>query len=102
MPIASDLSFYEITVADAAGLTVLDAAPPVQVRVEGAGRLIGLDTGDLNYGGRFKVDTREAYQGRLLVTVQSTAPAGEIRLSVGTSGLPTTTITASANAAGAR
>ena len=79
-PIASDLAFYEITVVDEAGLTVPDATPAVTVRVEGAGRLIGLDTGDLNYGGLFKTDTRNAYQGRLLATVQRTAPAGEIRV----------------------
>jgi beta-galactosidase len=97
IPIASDLSFYEITVVDAAGLTVTDATPAVKVDVAGAGRLVGLDTGDLNYGGRFKVDTRDAYQGRLLVTVQSTAPAGEIHLTVSSPKLPAATLTSSAN-----
>ena len=53
LPITSDLAFYEITVVDAAGQTVPGATPAVTVRVEGAGRLIGLDTGDLNYVGRF-------------------------------------------------
>jgi beta-galactosidase len=97
IPVASDLSVYEITVVDAAGLTVTDANPAVKVDVAGAGRLIGLDTGDLNYGGRFKVDTRDAYQGRLLATVQSTAPAGEIHLTVSAPKLPAATLTAFAN-----
>ena len=97
MPVASDLSVYEITVVDAAGLTVADATSSVKVDIAGAGRLIGLDTGDLNYGGRFKVDTREAYQGRLLVAVQSTAPTGEIHLTVSTPKLPAATLTSSAN-----
>jgi hypothetical protein len=69
----------------------------VQVRVEGAGRLIGLDTSDLNYGGFFKVDTRDAYQGRLLVTVQSTAPTREIHLTASAPKLPAATLTSSAN-----
>ena len=86
--IPSDLAFYEITVVDEAGLTVLEATPAVTVHIEGAGRLIGLDTGDLTYGGLFKTDTRNAYQGRLLAIVQRTAPAGEIRLGVAAPGLP--------------
>ena len=90
-PISSDLAFYEITVVDEAGLAVTDATPAVTVRVKGAGRLIGLDTGDLDYGGLFKTGKRTAYQGRLLATVQRTAPAGEVRISAATSGLPTAT-----------
>jgi beta-galactosidase len=101
-PVSGDLAFYEITVVDAAGLTVTDASPLVTVRVEGAGRLIGLDTGDLDYGGLFKVDTRAAYQGRLLATVQRTAPAGEVRLSAAAPGLPTATFASSATAAEAK
>jgi len=88
-PLSSDIACYEITVVDDAGLTVLDATPAVTVRVEGPGRLIGLDTGDLSYGGLFKTDTRNAYQGRLLATVQRTAPTGEIRLLATAPGLPT-------------
>ena len=99
-PIASDLALYEINVVDAAGVPVAEATSAVTVRVEGAGRLIGLDTGDLNYVGLFKVDTRAAYQGRLLATVQRTALAGEIRLSAAAPGLPTTTPAPSANATG--
>ena len=77
-----------------------DRQAAVTVQVEGAGHLIGLDTGDLNYVGLFKVDTRPAYQGRLLATVQRTALAGEIRLSAAAPGLPTATPTPSANATG--
>ena len=89
IPIAGDLAVYEITIVDAAGLTVPDARTAVTVRVEGAGRLVGLDTGDLDYGGLFKVDNRVAYQGRLLATVQRTEGAGEVRITVTAPGLPT-------------
>jgi beta-galactosidase len=89
VPIASDLALYEIMIVDAVGLTVPDAKIAVTVQVEGAGHLIGLDTGDLDYGGLFKVDQRAAYQGRLLATVQRTAGAGEVRLTASAPGLPT-------------
>jgi beta-galactosidase len=90
LPIVSDIMLYEITVVDAAGLTVTDAQPEISIHAEGAGRLIGLDSGDLAYAGNFKTDTRSAYQGRLLATVQRIAPAGEIRVVATSPELPTT------------
>jgi beta-galactosidase len=101
--VPSDLAFYEITVVDRNGLVVTDATPVVKVRVKGAGRLIGLDTGDLDYGGLFKVARRAAYRGRLLATVQRTALTGELRISAAAPGLPTATIVlpAGADATGA-
>ena len=59
------------------------------MRVEGAGRLIGLDTADLSYDGLFKTDTRKAYQGRLLATVQRTTQTGQVRLTATAPGMPT-------------
>jgi beta-galactosidase len=87
LPFASDLTFYETTIVDNAGLTVPSATNAVTVSVQGPGRLIGLDTGELNYGGLFKTGTRDAYQGRLLATVQRTAPGGELRLTAVAQGL---------------
>lgn len=86
-PISGDFGFYEITVVDKAGQVVLEATPEVTVQVEGAGRLAGLDTGDLEHTGLFKTGTRNAYQGRLLATVERTAPAGELRVRAVTTGL---------------
>ncbi len=91
MPVANNVAVYEITVVDAAGLTVPDAKNPVTVQIEGPAKLIGLDTGDLDYGGLFKVATRDAFRGRLLATVQRTASAGETRVTVTAPGLPATT-----------
>jgi beta-galactosidase len=87
-PIASDVSLYDISVVDAAGQAVTDAVPPVTVRVEGSARLIGLDTGDLGYGGSFKTSTRDAYLGRMLATVERTAHQGTLRIVATTPGLP--------------
>jgi beta-galactosidase len=101
-PVPGDLAFCEITVVDEAGVIVPDATPAVTVRIEGTGRLIGLDTGDLSYVGLFKTDTRDAYQGRLLATVQRTQPAGEAKLEAGSPELPTATFVLSTTAADAR
>jgi beta-galactosidase len=89
LPVTNDITLYEITVVDAAGLTVQDATPSVTVSVEGAGKLVGLDTGDLTYDGNFKTNARNAYLGRLLATVQRTASDGDIRVIAVSSGLPT-------------
>jgi hypothetical protein len=87
-PIASSVSLYEILVVDSTGQTVADAASPVTVRIEGPGRLIGLDTGDLAYGGLFKTSTRDAYLGRLLATVERTETKGPLQITATAPGLP--------------
>ena len=79
LPIESDVAVFEITVRDPAGVAVVNATPAITVKVEGAGRLLALDSGDLSYGGLFKTDTRLAHLGRLLVTIQRTG--GEVRIS---------------------
>jgi beta-galactosidase len=90
-PIESEVCLYDVTVVDAAGQTVTDAVSPIAVRVDGAARLIGLDTGDLGYGGSFKTQSRDAYLGRVLATVERTARAGAFRLVVQSPGLPSAT-----------
>jgi beta-galactosidase len=88
LPLAGDVSFYEITLVDQAGLTVQDATNAVTVKVQGPGRLIGLDTSELTYTGNFKTNTRNLSEGRMLATVQRSAANGEIRLNATTPGLP--------------
>jgi len=82
-----DIELYEITIVDGHGVEVTDAAPEVTVDVQGDGRLIGLDTGDLAYGGLFKVATRAAFQGRLLAAVQRIAPWGGMNVGAHAPGL---------------
>ena len=89
LPIATDLVLFEITVCDKAGLKVIDTPNAITVKVEGGGRLIGLDNGELDFAGPYKTDKRNSYQGRLLVTVQRTAQTGEINLTASSPGLTT-------------
>jgi len=89
LPVAvpGEVALYDITVVDAAGQRVVDGAPAVTVKVKGGGRLIGLDTSDLGYAGRFKTNTRKATNGHLLATVQRTGAPGEGRLTATAWGL---------------
>ncbi len=86
LAIASDVSVYEITVTDKAGQILIDATNAITVRIEG-GRLIGIDNGDLNYTGSFKTDTRNAYHGRILATVQKTSAINDVRIKATAPGL---------------
>ncbi len=87
IPVASDIQLFEITVGDKSGLNVIDALAAVTVKVEGSGCFVGLDSGDLVYDGIFKTNTRNTFQGRLLVAVQRTSTEGEIRLTASAPGL---------------
>ena len=86
-PINNDIKLYEILVVDNADLPVIDAAIPVSIKVEGAGKLIGIDSGNLVYEGLFKTDTRDSYQSRILVTIQRTAKEGNIQITATAPGL---------------
>jgi beta-galactosidase len=87
LSIPSDVGVYEITVKDKAGQTVIDATNAITVKVEGGGKLIGIDNGDLNYTGSFKTETRNSYHGRLMVTVQKTSPINEVQIIATATGL---------------
>lgn len=87
--INSDISLFEINVIDKNGIRVIDLNTVITVKVEGNGQIIGIDNGELDYIGSFKINTRNAYQGRLLVTVQrtTTETEGKIRLTASAPGL---------------
>lgn len=89
----NDISIYEILVYDESGIFVFEAEHRVTVQVEGAGKLIGLDSGNLVYEGLFKTDTRNLHQGRLLVTVQQTEKEGKIKITASASGLSDAVLT---------
>ncbi|MDP4238112.1 MAG: glycoside hydrolase family 2 TIM barrel-domain containing protein [Bacteroidota bacterium] len=73
-----DFSFIEITIVDKNGISVVDASNSITVNVTGAGSLEGIDTGNMSYLGIFKTNIREAYKGKLLLTVKSSELEGKI------------------------
>jgi hypothetical protein len=80
LSINSDVGVYEIIVQDKAGQIVVDAAPAITINVGDGAWLIGMDNGDLNYTGPFKTNTRNAYQGRLLVTIQKKPEINDVKI----------------------
>ena len=91
VPFAGDVMFFEIDVIDKNGLPVADAKMPVTVKVEGDAEIIGLDNGQLDFAGPYKTNTREAYNGRLLVTVKKIQQGKGIQLTAESVGLASST-----------
>jgi len=77
-----------VSVVDARGNLVYLAKDAVTVAVTGAGRLLGLDNGDLNDPTAPSSPTKKVREGRALVLLQSARAAGEMQLTVTASGLP--------------
>src|SRR5450432_2772788 len=94
LPVESDILLFEITANDKAGLKVIDANASVTIKTEGPCRLIGLDNGALDFAGPYKTDTRNIYEGRLLVAIERTASAGEISINAAAAGLSSATMKA--------
>lgn len=90
-----DLAHVEVAVVDSAGNTVYSADNPISFEISGNGRIIGVDSGDVRSHESFKAPERKAYQGKVLVIVQSTAVPGPIRIKATSPGLTegTTAIT---------
>lgn len=84
-----DLIFVEISMLDANGIPVENAGNRVEVSVQGAGRLIGLDNGDSTDFDQYKGTSRRLFSGKLLAVVAARPEAGEIRMEVASEGLET-------------
>jgi len=82
-----DVSHVEVSLVDSAGTLVNSANSLVTFEISGKGRIIGVDSGDIRSHESFKAASRQAYQGRCLVIVQSTPEAGTIRLKATSPGL---------------
>ncbi|WP_366290691.1 glycoside hydrolase family 2 TIM barrel-domain containing protein [Paenibacillus sp. AN1007] len=82
-----DLTFVEITVEDDVGNPVQNANNRVQVKVSGAGRLLGLDNGDSTDYDPYKGLSRRLFSGKLMAIIGSTQEAGTIQIEVTSAGL---------------
>lgn len=77
-----DLAFLTVTVEDAQGHPVENAADYVTVHVEGSGRLLGLDNGDSTDTDAYKGCVKRLFNGKLLAVVASRAEAGSVTVTV--------------------
>jgi hypothetical protein len=66
---------------------VTDAAHVITCTADGPARILGIESGDNNSTEDYKTNFRKAWQGRVLVYVQSLKRHGEITVSVAAPGL---------------
>ena len=73
-----DLIFVEISAEDAQGIPVANAKNRIQVKVSGAGHLVGLDNGDSTDYDQYKGTSRRLFSGKLLAIIAAKQEPGEI------------------------
>ncbi len=88
-----DVAHVTVRIVDAQGRMVPDAANEVAFDIQGEGKLIGLDSGDMQSHEDYKGKTRKALNGMCLAVVQSTAKPGQLRLTATSPGLKPSTVT---------
>jgi beta-galactosidase len=88
-----DLAFVSIEALDRHGFRQPHATPRVTVRVEGAGILAGLGSGDLTSTDPYAGPERALFQGRALAVVRATDQPGKITLIVTAPGMPPAKLT---------
>ena len=77
----------EVTITDMDGRWVTNDSSLLQVNVTGAGRLMGLENGDLADNTEYTASYRRAYEGRLIIYIAPTEPGKEITVTVQGEGL---------------
>ena len=97
-----DLSFITIGVVDKDGYPVENAMNYVEILVNGAGRLLGLDNGDSSDFDEYKGNVRKLFNGKLLAVVASKPQAGEITVTVNGKGLESASLQLQATEADVR
>ena len=87
-----DVVHAEISVIDKYGVEVPAANHLLTFDIEGPGKLIGVENGDILDLGPHKVNHRKAFHGKCLALVQATGDPGEIILTVNAEGLQARTV----------
>jgi beta-galactosidase len=82
-----DVSILEVRVVDERSRIVPTADNRVTFAVSGAGRLIGVGSGNPSSHEADKGQTRRAFNGLAMAIVQSSGPAGEITVDATSPGL---------------
>lgn len=88
-----DLAHFTIEALDKYNVLQPNANPQVTLKIEGAGSLAGLGSGDMTSLESYAGTTRMLYQGRALAVVRAGDQPGNITLTVSTPGLPNAKLT---------
>jgi beta-galactosidase len=86
-----DVANVEVQLLDENGTLVPTAADLVTFTVDGPGKLIGVDSGNIMSTERFQASERKAYQGRALAILRATGQ-GEIKFTATVEGLAPATL----------
>jgi beta-galactosidase len=93
-----DAASIEVDIADADNNLIVTAANQVSFTMTGAGRNLGIASGDWNSSEPFKATTRKVFHGRALVVIQSTTTPGTINVTVNSGSLTPATLTLTTSA----
>lgn len=86
------LSQVEIKITDSNGNQVYAAKNEIQVSVDGAARLIGLESGSTSSHESYQANTREALNGQLLAYIQTDGKPGPVNIKITSAGLKPVTL----------
>ncbi|MGB7567843.1 MAG: glycoside hydrolase family 2 TIM barrel-domain containing protein [Chitinivibrionales bacterium] len=87
-----DAASIEVDVADANNNLVYTAANEISFSFTGAGRSLGIASGDWTSSEPFKATSRAAYHGKALIVIQSTTVPGTINVTVSSGTLTSATL----------
>ncbi len=88
-----DLIYVDISTVDENGTFVGNARSRVYVNVSGAGRLVGLDSGDSTDFEPYKGTSKRLFSGRLVAIIASNGRAGDIDVTVSSLGMANESVT---------
>jgi hypothetical protein len=88
-----DVSCIEVDIADADGNLIITAANQVQLTMTGAGRSLGIGSGNWTSSEPFKATSRTVYKGKALIVIQSTMDTGTISVTVSSAPLTSASLT---------
>ena len=88
-----DLAHIAVTITDADGVPVYDAAHEITWTIDGSARLLGLESGDHTSHEDYQAPTRRAFHGRLLGYLQATEMPGPVTVRLTAPGLDEAVVT---------
>ena len=82
-----------MVVTDKDGNIIPNAEDKVSFKVEGEGKLVGIDNGRQDDHTSYQANSRNAFAGKVLAIVQSTKKAGSFTVTASAKGLETSSVT---------
>jgi len=88
-----EVAMIEISLKDKDGNPVYAADHAVEVKIEGAAKLLGLESGDLASHESYQSNVRKAHHGKLLAYVRKNGKSGKVQVTFSSAGLASATVT---------